>query len=117
MAYGFTNYLEEKFGILPPSTFSIHKWWKTEIPEIPPNFPTLASHLTDESDSLRRHDPTNLRIQILSKNIKTMVPEHVRNKWRSHLAASRNSKAFGTDGSPNFPAEPKPNHPEHMEDR
>ncbi|WP_333764851.1 reverse transcriptase domain-containing protein [Streptomyces sp. IBSBF 2390] len=100
---GYRTYLENKFEALrPPQTvFEGEKVFRTllkkaagifipagVIPEIRPNFPTAAAHLADQRDELRARDPANPRIQTLSKEIKTLVNDHIRNKWRAHLKES-----------------------------
>lgn len=53
--------------------------------EIRPNFPIIAARLADQRDSLRASQPDNPRIKLLSYEIKKLVNDHNRRKWRAHL--------------------------------
>lgn len=55
------------------------------IREKRPNFPTEAAEIAEQRDNLRRTDPTNPNIRILSNQVNNIVRNHLRDKWRSYL--------------------------------
>lgn len=56
--------------------------------EVRPNFPTAAARMADERDTLRETQPGDPRIKILSDEIRHLVNEHKREKWKAHLEKS-----------------------------
>ena len=48
-------------------------------------FSTEAAKLADERDALRVTNTGNPRIKTISSNIKNMVRDHIRTKWRTYL--------------------------------
>ena len=96
----FREYLEEEIGRLPePQDIHIgekhFRKMMTDaakryipagyIPEVRPNFPTEAAKLADERDALRATNPDDTRNKTLSSNIKNVVRDHIRTKWRTYL--------------------------------
>ena len=54
------------------------------MPEIRLNFPTEAAKLVDERDTLHVTNPNDPHIKTLSSNMKKMVRDHIRRKWRTY---------------------------------
>ena len=55
------------------------------IPEDRPNFPTETVKLSDERDALCVTNSDDPRIKTISTNIKNVVRDHMRTKWRTYL--------------------------------
>lgn len=100
---GFQHHLEEKFSRVPlrRNVYKGERCFRDivnkaarifipsgRIPLVRPNFPSEAARLANERDALRKSNPSNPRIKEMNNQIRRLVTEHIRKKWRDHLDES-----------------------------
>lgn len=97
---GFREFCDERFSDIEPPE-DVHKAEKIlrriflkakdrfipsgRIPKIRHNFPSSATILADERDSLRETNPADPRLNDLNKDINKLLNTHRKEQWTSHL--------------------------------